>query len=126
MASRLFRSAVLLVASASLGAQVAHAAAPARANPFAVPSTLPFQAPRFDLIKDSDYQPAFETAMAQHLAEVQKIANNPAAPTFDNTIAALEKSGRMLDRVSQAFFGVVQANTNDTLDKVQEAEAPKL
>ncbi|MDH7637803.1 M3 family metallopeptidase [Sphingomonas oryzagri] len=126
MASRFFRSAVLLVASASLGAQVAHAAAPARANPFAVPSTLPFQAPRFDLIKDDDYQPAFETAMAQHLAEVQKIANNPAAPTFDNTIGALEKSGRMLDRVSLAFFGVVQANTNNTLDKVQEVEAPKL
>ncbi|WP_454883847.1 M3 family metallopeptidase [Sphingomonas oryzagri] len=126
MASRFLRSAILLVASASLGAQIAHAATPARANPFAVPSTLPFQAPRFDLIKDGDYQPAFETAMAQHLAEVQKIANNPAAPTFDNTIAALEKSGRMLDRVSLAFFGVVQANTNDTLDKVQEAEAPKL
>lgn len=126
MASRFLRSALLLAASASLGAQVVHAATPAHANPFAVPSTLPFQAPRFDLIKDGDYQPAFETAMAQHLAEVRKIADNPAAPTFDNTIAALEKSGRMLDRVTLAFFGVVQANTNDVLDKVQEAEAPKL
>ena len=96
------------------------------ANPFAIPSTLPFEAPRFDLIKDSDYQPAFETAMANHLTEVERIANDPAAPTFDNTIGALEKSGRMLDRVSLAFFGVVQANTNDTLDKVQEVEAPKL
>ena len=96
------------------------------ANPFAIPSTLPFEAPRFDLIKDSDYQPAFEAAMANHLAEVERIANDPAAPTFDNTIGALEKSGRMLDRVSLAFFGVVQANTNDTLDKVQEVEAPKL
>ncbi|QYE33591.1 M3 family metallopeptidase (plasmid) [Polymorphobacter sp. PAMC 29334] len=89
-------------------------------------SSLPFEAPRFDLIKDSDYQPAFETAMANHLAEVGEIANNPDAPTFDNTIGALEKSGRMLDRVSLAFFGVVQANTDDTLDKVQEAEAPRL
>jgi peptidyl-dipeptidase Dcp len=101
-------------------------AATARPNPFAAPSSLPFQAPRFDLIQDGDYQPAFETAMTQHLAQVQAIAGNPAAPTFDNTIVALEKSGRMLDRVSLAFFGVVQANTNDTLDKVQEAEAPRL
>ncbi|WBO23223.1 M3 family metallopeptidase [Sphingomonas abietis] len=127
MGSRFLRAAMLLVGTGSLAAQaMAQVPASARANPFATPSTLPFQAPRFDLIKDSDYQPAFETAMAQHLVEVQKIANNPAAPTFDNTIGALEKSGRMLDRVSLAFFGVAQANTNDTLDKVQEAEAPKL
>ncbi|WP_217482598.1 M3 family metallopeptidase [Sphingomonas sp. CL5.1] len=118
-----------LFASALL-AGVAGLAAPAltqtRANPFAAPSTLPFQAPRFDLIKDGDYQPAFDTAMRQQLAEVARIANDPAAPTFDNTIAALERSGRMLERVSLAFFGVVQANTNDTLDKVQAAVAPKL
>jgi len=100
------------------------AAAPA--NPFAAPSTLPLHAPPFDKIKDSDYQPAFEEGMKQQLAEIDQIANNKAAPTFENTIVALEKSGRMLDRVSQAFFGVVQANTNDTLDKTQAAEAPKL
>ena len=118
-----------LFASALL-AGVAGLATPAltqtRATPFAPPSTLPFQAPRFDQIKDSDYQPAFDTAMRQQLAEVAKIANDPAAPTFDNTIAALERSGRMLERVSLAFFGVVQANTNDTLDKVQAAVAPRL
>jgi len=123
VAQHLLRAAILLAGTAFLSTQ---APAQTRANPFAAPSTLPFQAPRFDLIKDSDYQPAFETAMAQHLAEVRKIAANPAAPTFDNTIAALEKSGRMLDRVSLAFFGVVQANTNDALDKVQAEEAPKL
>ncbi|WP_370647446.1 M3 family metallopeptidase [Polymorphobacter sp. PAMC 29334] len=105
---------------------VAQVPGQSRANPFVMSSSLPFEAPRFDLIKDSDYQPAFETAMANHLAEVGEIANNPDAPTFDNTIGALEKSGRMLDRVSLAFFGVVQANTDDTLDKVQEAEAPRL
>lgn len=119
----------MLLSTGSLAAQalaLAPKASPASANPFAVESSLPFHAPRFDLIKDSDYQPAFETAMAEHLAEVQQIADNPAAPTFDNTIGALEKSGRMLDRVSLAFFGVVQANTNDTLDKVQEVESPKL
>ena len=102
------------------------AAEPASTNPFAAPSTLPLQAPPFDRIKDGDYKPAFETAMQQHLVEVEAIANNAASPTFDNTIAAMEKSGRMLDRVASAFFGVVQANTNPALDQVQTEEAPKL
>jgi len=100
--------------------------APGTANVFAAPSTLPFQAPRFDVIKDSDYQPGFEQGMAAHLVEIGRIADNPAKPTFANTIEAMERSGRMLDRVSQAFFGVVQANTNPVLDKVQETEAPLL
>lgn len=100
---------------------VAHAA-----NPFATPSNLPFQAPRFDIIKDSDYLPAFEAGMKQQRIEIEHIAQNPAPPTFDNTIAAMEKSGRMLDRVNNTFFGVVQANTNPTLDKVQAVVAPKL
>jgi peptidyl-dipeptidase Dcp len=120
MATSFLRTALLLTCAAMA---TPAAAAP---NPFAAPSTLPFQAPPFDKIKDSDYQPAFEQAMAIHLAEVRKIADNPAAPTFDNTIAALEASGRMLDRVSLAFGGVVQANTNDVLDKVQTEENPRL
>jgi len=101
-------------------------AVPALAGPFDAPSSLPYQAPRFDLIKDGDYQPAFEKGMQQQLAEIAAIAGNKAAPTFDNTIAAMERSGRMLERVNNAFFGVVQANTNPALDKVQTAEAPKL
>src|ERR1700742_3154389 len=102
-------------------------AAPAwAANPFATPSSLPYQAPRFDIIKDSDYQPGFEAGMKEQIAEIRQIAENPAAPTFDNTIAAMERSGRMLDRVNNTFFGVVQANTNPTLDKVQTVEAPRL
>ena len=95
-------------------------------NPFAQPSTLPLHAPPFDKIKDSDYQPAFEEGMKQQIAEIDAIANSGDAPTFENTIVAMEKSGRMLDRVSQAFSGVVGANTNPTLDKVQSDEAPKL
>ncbi|HSS13696.1 MAG TPA: M3 family metallopeptidase [Rhizomicrobium sp.] len=101
-------------------------AAPALAAPFDAPSNLPYQAPRFDIIKDSDYQPAFEKGMQQQLAEIAAIAGNKADPTFDNTIVAMERSGRMLDRVNSAFFGVVQANTNPALDKVQTVEAPKL
>src|SRR6266446_9120252 len=62
------------------------------ANPFYAPSTLPFQAPPFDKIKDGDYQPAIEAGMAEQRKEMQDIANNPAAPAFENTIAAMERS----------------------------------
>jgi len=103
-------------------------AAPAYAasSVFDAPSSLPYQAPRFDLIKDGGYRPGFEAGMRQQLAEMEAIANNKAEPTFENTIAAMERSGRMLERVNNAFFGVVQANTNPALDKVQTVEAPKL
>jgi peptidyl-dipeptidase Dcp len=110
---------------ALLSAAPVLAAMPA-SNPFAQQSTLPYQAPPFDRIKDSDYQPALEEGMRQQIAEIQAIANNPAPPGFENTIAAMEKSGRLLDRVQLAFSGVTGANTNDTLDKVQTIEAPRL
>ena len=111
--------------SVCLFASMSSAATPA-ANPFAAASTLPFQAPRFDLIKDKDYQPAIEAGISEQAAEIARIANSSAAPTFDNVIVAIERSGRMLDRATSAFFGVVQANTNPTLDKVQEVESPRL
>jgi peptidyl-dipeptidase Dcp len=95
-------------------------------NPFFAPSTLPFEAPPFDKIKDEDFQPAIEAGMAQQQAEVEVIANNPDAPTFENTLVALEKSGQLLTRVLAVFGGVTGANTNDTLQKVKTIEAPKL
>lgn len=95
-------------------------------NPFFTASTLPYQAPPFDKIKDSDYQPAIEEGMKQQLDEVEKIADNPEPPTFENTFVALEKSGVLLHRVLAVFNAVTSANTNDTLQKVQEDEAPKL
>jgi len=95
-------------------------------NPFATASTLPFQAPPFNRIQDADYKPALEEGMRQHLAEVEAIANQPAAPTFDNTIVAMERSGQLLTRVSKVFFALTQSNTNDTLQAVQSEEAPKL
>jgi peptidyl-dipeptidase Dcp len=110
----------------SLGLLALLGAAPALAGPFDAPSNLPYQAPRFDIIKDGDYQPAFEAGMRQQLAEIAAIADSKEAPTFDNTIAAMERSGRMLERVNNTFSGVVQANTNPALDKVQTIEAPKL
>ena len=95
-------------------------------NPFAAPSTLPFQAPDFTKIHDADYEPAFIAGMAQQLAEVAAIANQTAPPTFDNTIIPLEKSGEILTRVSKVFNGVTGANTNDTLQAIQERLSPKL
>jgi peptidyl-dipeptidase Dcp len=94
-------------------------------NPFYAPSTLPFHAPPFDKIKDSDYQPAMEAGMAQQLREIEAIANNPAPPTFENTLVAMEKSGQLLQRVMEAFDGVTGANTNPTLQEVRKIEAPK-
>jgi len=96
------------------------------ANPFYAPSTLPFHAPDFNKIKDDDYQPAIEAGIAQNLEEIRAIADNPEAPTFENTFVAMEKSGRLIDRVMEVFNGVTQANTNPALQKVQETEAPKL
>src|SRR5450755_2146279 len=95
------------------------------ANPFYASSTLPFEAPPFDKNKDEDYQPAIEAGMAQQQAEILAIAENSAAPTFENTVVAMEKTGSLLDRVSAAFNGVTGANTNPTLQNVKTIEAPK-
>ena len=105
---------------------VAASPAVAAPNPFAAPSTLPFEAPPFDKIQDTDYQPAIEEGMAASLAEIRKIADNPAPPTFDNTIVALERQGQMLARAQLAFGQVTQANTNPILQKAQAALAPKI
>jgi peptidyl-dipeptidase Dcp len=94
-------------------------------NPFYAASTLAFHAPAFDKIKDSDYQPAIDAGMAQQLKEVDAIANNPAPPTFENTCAALERSGQLFNRAWNAFNLVSQANTDPELEKVQDYEAPR-
>jgi peptidyl-dipeptidase Dcp len=95
-------------------------------NPFYAASTLPFQAPPFDRIHDSDYQPAIEAGMAQQRVEIAAIANDSATPTFDNTIVAMERSGQLLSRVMMIFGSITAANTNPALQKVQATEAPKL
>ncbi|MDE2023696.1 MAG: peptidyl-dipeptidase Dcp [Gammaproteobacteria bacterium] len=97
-----------------------------QSNPFFAPSTLPFQAPPFDKITDSDYLPAIEAGMQQQLAEVQSIADNPAPPTFENTLVTLEKSGQLLTRVMRSFNLMTGADTDSTLQKVEEDVAPKL
>jgi peptidyl-dipeptidase Dcp len=113
--------------SAPAAAGTAAAAAPAaHENPLLVASTLPFQAPPFDKIVDGDFQPALEEGMKQQMAEVEAIANATDEPTFDNTIVALEKSGVLLKRAQGVFSALTGANTNDTLQKVEEDESPKL
>ena len=104
----------------------AESAIPEATGYFAKASSLPFHAPDFTQIDDSDYKPAFEPAMAIHSAEIEAIKNNPEPPTFENTIVALETSGRMLGRVATVFYALTGANTNDTLDAVQAEIGPKL
>ncbi len=98
----------------SVGARTTSAANAAfgPSNPFYAPSALAFQAPPFDKIKDEDYQPAIEAGMAKQLLEINALAEDRAAPTFENTFIPLEKSGRLLDRADAAFEGVTGANTN--------------
>src|ERR1044071_510366 len=127
----LLASAALAVATAAMPALAAPAKAKPAAsatlpasNPFAQPSTLPFETPDFSKIKDSDYLPALLAGMAQQKKEVTAIANNPDAPTFDNTVVAMEQSGKLLERANLAFSAVNGANTNDTLQATDTKTAP--
>jgi peptidyl-dipeptidase Dcp len=95
-------------------------------NPLIVPSDLPFGAPRFDRVRDSDYLPAIEASMQSHLDEVAAISDSLDEPTFDNTIVALERSGQTLSRVLKMFGTMISSNTNDTLQDVQREVAPRL
>jgi peptidyl-dipeptidase Dcp len=95
------------------------------ANPFYAASTLPYEAPPYDKIKDADYEPAMLAGMEQERREMRAIADNPAPATFENTFVAMEKSGELLNRVQAAFSGVTGANTNPTLEQVQTEMAPK-
>jgi peptidyl-dipeptidase Dcp len=95
-------------------------------NPFAAPSPLLYQAPDFSRIHNTDFQPAIEEGMRQQLTEVAAIIHDPAAPTFDNTILPLERSGQLLSRVQRVFGTLTSANTNDTLQAIQRALAPRL
>ncbi len=128
--------ALALAIAAALGANTAHAAkkqeastsmhtATAYSGPFATPSTLDLNYPQFDKIQDSDFAPAFDAGMAEQLREMDAIANNPEAPSFQNTIVAMEKSGQLLDRATNVFFNLVGTDKNDARDKLQTEYAPK-
>ena len=90
------------------------------------PSALPFGALAFDRIGEGDYLPAIQAGMAQQLREVDAISNNPAPPTFDNTLVAMERTGRLLDRAMGAFSVEVQTNSDPALLRARDVIAPKL
>jgi peptidyl-dipeptidase Dcp len=123
------RSHILAIAVTAAVANLAYAA-PASllpaTNPFAAPSTLPFEYPAFDKIKNEDFAPAFAEGMRQQSVEIDAIADSKSAPTFDNTIIAMERSGQLLNRVSAVFSSLVGCNTNPTLDALDKDLAPKL
>lgn len=95
-------------------------------NPFFESSLLPYQAPRFDEINDGHYRPAFDEAIRQKRAEIDAIVTQTAAPDFNNTVLALEKSGAMLSRVSSVFFAMTSAHTNDDLQELEEQISTEL
>ena len=121
---RFFLLAAIVMLSFSLAAQTSATNGWA-SNPFSKASTLPYRAPLFDKIKDEHYKPALEAGIKQQLGEIQKIADNAAKPTFENTFVAMEKAGQLLNRVNAAFSALTGANTNSGLQKLQEEMAPK-
>ena len=95
-------------------------------NPFFAPSDLPYALPPFDRIGVEHYLPAFRRGMADQRAEVAAIAADPEPPSFENTLVALERSGRLLERVSAVFFNQASSDTNPEVERVQEEMAPEL
>ncbi|QNA87419.1 M3 family metallopeptidase [Massilia sp. Dwa41.01b] len=127
------RPHILLIAAASAAVAnfaVAAPTAPASqleaSNPFAKESALPFHYPAWDKIKNEHFAPAYAEGMRQQAAEIEKIAANRAAPTFDNTIVAMERSGQLLNRVGSVFNTLTGSYTNDTLIALDKELAPKL
>ncbi|GGY28513.1 dipeptidyl carboxypeptidase II [Pseudoduganella albidiflava] len=117
--------AIIPAVHAAPAATAASAQVPSM-NPLLQPSSLPLHYPRFDQIRDEHFLPAFEAGMAEELKEIDRIANSKAAPTFENTIVAMERGGRTLQRVQSIFSNLVGANTNDKLDAVDREMSPKL
>jgi len=95
-------------------------------NPLLKESTLPYHLPPFDQIKDQHFVPAMEAGMRDQLKEVDAVANNPEKPTFENTVVALERTGRSLDRAERTFSNLNACNTNPALQKIDKEMAPKL
>lgn len=95
-------------------------------NPFAHPSPLPFELPPFDRIRDVDYTPAFDAGMREQLKEVGAIGHDPQPATFENTIVAIERSGRLLDRVGSVFYNLNSCNTDPAMEEIDTAMAPKI
>jgi len=107
-------------------AETAMTTSPAESNPFFAESPLYMSYPQFDKIENSHFVPAFERGMEEHLAEIFAIANQTEAPTLDNTLIPMERSGQTLNRVATVFFSLTSANTNDEMEEIRSDMAPKL
>jgi peptidyl-dipeptidase Dcp len=95
-------------------------------NPFFEPSSLPYGLPPFAEITDDDFRPAFDRGLTDHLAEILAVANDPDAPTFDNTMLPLERGGQLLERVMYVFYNKSSADSNDFTNQLEEDIAPLL
>jgi peptidyl-dipeptidase Dcp len=118
----LLRAALIATAGISMHA---YGQADATPNPFFTESPLPFHYPPFDKLQDRHFAPAFDAGMAEQLKEIDAIANNPQAPTFENTLVALERSGQLLDRATTVFSLLVAADTNDVRNKLRQEYSTK-
>src|SRR5919197_4719947 len=123
MARPLLSSACVLLAAAQITAVLA---ADSDDNPFATESALPYHYPPFDKLKDDHFVPAMEAGMREQLKEIEPIANNAEKPTFENTIVALERTGRLLDRAERTFDNLNACDTNPTRQKINKEIATKL
>ena len=119
-------ASALLVACAGNDMPVAQLPEIDTNNPLLAEWDTPHATPPFDKISISDYEPAFETAIAVSRAEIDAIVNNPAKPSFNNTILALEKQGELLDRLSSVFFNILECNTSEELQAIAMRVQPKL
>ena len=117
-------SSVIFVASLSTTSSYAQTPNLKMTNPLLKRSTLQYQAPPFNLIKDEHFKPAFEYALKVHNQEVRKITTNKAKPTFMNTVVALEISGVDLNRAASNFYNLTGSNTNPTLQSIEAEYAP--
>ena len=95
-------------------------------NPLLAESPLPYHFPPFDKIQDADFEPAFAQAMSTHLERIDAIARDPAPPTFENTVVAMERAGQPLEDVASVFFNLAACHTNPVLQAVERAVAPRL
>ena len=118
-------AAVVVAGAVALGVAQGQNSTLSASNPFYAKSTLPFQAPAFDKIRNEDYEPALLAGMAEQTREIRQIADDPAAPTFENTIVTMERTGELLDRVDSTMSAISGAYTNPTIEKIDEEMAPK-
>ena len=98
----------------------------AESNPFFGKYNTPFETTPFDKIKTEHYEPAFQRGIDELKKDIDNITNNPKPATFENTIVALERSGKLLNRVSGAFFNVLSANANEEMMEISQRVSPSL